>query len=77
MRIANQPNNANDTTYEYLVIGTYKEVEAFGSFTQYEADFIEEELNDEYSINIMTSNESSKKEFKQALVAELKAFRKE
>ena len=75
MRIANQANQANDRTYELTIIGTEAEVEAFQAFTSYSADFIEEELNDEFSITIMGNDGYGKKEFRAEVTAELKAFR--
>ena len=76
MRISNIANNKADKVYEVEVIGTLAEVEGFEVFTSYTADFIEEELNDEYSITIMGSNEWSKKEFRGFVTEELKKFRK-
>ena len=75
MRISNIANNKADKVYEVEVIGTLAEVEAFEVFTSYTADFIEEELNGEYSITIMGSNEWSKKEFRGYVTEELKKFR--
>jgi hypothetical protein len=76
MRIENIANQANDKVLEASVIGTQAEVEGFGSHTQFTADFVEEESNDEWSISIMAPNDWGKKEFKKELAAELKAYRK-
>ena len=76
MRISNIANSKGDNTYEMMVIGTEQELEMFQVFTQFGADFIEEENEEEYSMVIMGSMEFSKKEFKERLVAELREFRK-
>ena len=76
MRIENIANNKEDNTFELTIFGTESEVEAFGDFTQFTSDFIEEELNDEYSITIMGNTGCGKKDFRSEVTAELKAFRK-
>ena len=76
MRISNIANNKGDQTYELTIIGTENEVEEFSSFTQYLADFVEDEYNGEFSITIMGSMEFSKKEFRATVTEELKNFRK-
>ncbi len=76
MRIANISNNKGDKTYEVEIIGTEKEVNEFAEFTSFTADFIEEELNDEFSITIMGNTGYGKKDFRAEIVRELKEFRK-
>lgn len=81
MRIENIANNAGDKHYELTIIGkTAEELEAFGEFTQFTADFIEEETtmtNPEprWSITII-GEDITKKDFRAAVTAELKEFRK-
>ncbi len=76
IRILNIANKKADTTYELSIIGTEKEVEEFGGFTQFTADFIEEEQNGEFSITIMGNTGFGKKDFKEVVTKELKEFRK-
>ncbi len=76
MRISNIANNKADNTYEIVVIGTEQEVNDFETFTKFTADFIEEELNEEFSITIMGNTGFGKKDFKAEVTRELKEFRK-
>ena len=76
MRIENIANQANDRYYELTIIGTEAEIEAYHAFTKHTTDFIEEELNEEYSITVISSHfDTSKKEFRAEITADLKAFR--
>lgn len=77
MRVQNIAYSTEHKIYELQIIGTEQEVEEYGSFTRFTADMIEEEIHDEYSITII-SNELfiTKKEFRAAVTAELKEFRK-
>lgn len=76
MRISNIANKKADKTLELEIIGTLEEVEGFGAFTEYTADFVEDRGYGEYSITIMGRNREGKKDFKGYVVAELKEFRK-
>jgi len=76
MRIDNIANNKGDKTYELTIIGKESELQKFAEFTKYTADFIEEELNDGFSMTIMSAWEWNKKEFRAQVTAELKEFRK-
>ena len=76
MRIENIANRKEDNTFEITIIGTEDQIESFESFTKFTADFIEEELNDEFSITIMGNTGFGKKDFRSAVTAELKEFRK-
>jgi len=76
MRISNIANNKADNTYEVLIIGTEQDVNAFEAFTKFTADFIEEELNNEFSITIMGNTGFGKKDFRAEVTRELKEFRK-
>ena len=75
MRIQNISNKKADNTYELEVVGTEAQVEAYQEFTQFTADFIEEEEDGNFSITIMSCNSFSKKEFRQEVTQELKEFR--
>jgi len=76
MKISNIANSKADSTYELVVIGTEQEVNAFETFTKFTADFIEEELNEKFSITIMGNTGFGKKDFKAEVTRELKEFRK-
>ena len=76
MRIANIKNNKGDNTYEVYIIGSEADINAYQLYTNLTADFVEEELNDEFSITIMSDQwASNKKEFRAEVVADLKEFR--
>lgn len=77
MRIENIANQAYDNCYELTIVGTEKEVESFAQFTQYTTDFMEEgQFEGEFEVTVMGNDGFGKKEFRAAVAAELKAFRK-
>ena len=78
MRITNCPhdNDHQEGVYELWIIGTEDEIDKYASYTKFDNDFIEEELNDEWSITVIGDYQDCKKEFRAEVTAELKAFRK-
>lgn len=77
MKIVNIANERLDDNFHVSVLGKLEDIEEYVGFTKFMTDFIEEDMDDLYTVWVFGNTISGlKADFKKEVAKELKEFRR-